>query len=68
MVYAIGRVQGKTKSGHNLVVIENCPEKEYIGTKWANSQTLEQGLPYMVSFDPQDQFCFASMLPKEGHS
>lgn len=60
MEYAIGFNLG-TDGGRNCIQMTQCTDPKCNGKVWYNQDNLpepgHQSKPYLVKFDPQDQFC-----------
>jgi len=60
MEYAIGFNLGKD-GGRNCIQMTGCTDPECNGKVWYNQDLLEDpsytAQPYLVKFNPQDQFC-----------
>jgi len=56
-IYAIATVTGMTPTGFKTMRILNCPVSEHVGQVWMNDQNVSEGEPYLVRFEPADQFC-----------
>jgi hypothetical protein len=61
MEYAIGFNLGKD-GGRNCIQMTQCTDPQYNGKVWFNNDPSlkdpsHTAVPYLVKFDPQDQFC-----------
>lgn len=61
MEYAIGYNLGKDRN-HNAVQMTQCTDPRYNGKVWYNNEQMKEpgftAIPYLVKFDPDDQFCY----------
>lgn len=57
-MFAIAEAQGINAAGFQYLVINNCEDENLIGRDFAYaSHDVEPGKWYLISFEPEDQFC-----------
>lgn len=54
----------KNNLGFKLITIVNCVIDEYIGRQYLTKEVVPLHKPYLISFEPQDQFCKVVDLDK----